>query len=184
MARITTLEERLLINELAEAGYSHGEIAEHTGWSYSTVRKWLRRGRQGREHLESTMGRPAQGVLSSYPARVRRTIRAWREAHPGWGAKTLRHELLENDSFLPKEVPSQPRIARFLRVEGFTRRYEPHRQLPDSSRREATAPHIEWEMDAKGHQIIPDIGVTAFIHLNDRFSHSRLAAYPCFLGSR
>ncbi len=161
MARKTTLEERILITELHEVGYNQREIADQTGWSLATVRKWCRRGRDGRAALDSHMGRPATGPLSSYPARVRRTLLAWRERHPSWGAKTLRHELLQDGRFTPEEVPSRPQIARFLHAAGLTRRYEVHRALPESQRQVPEAAHVEWEMDAKGYQVVPDVGVIA-----------------------
>lgn len=61
MGRVTTLEERILINELADAGYTDPEIAEMVGWSRWTVRKWRRRGSHGRQALASKMGRPIRG---------------------------------------------------------------------------------------------------------------------------
>jgi transposase len=184
MGRITTLEERILINELSAAGYTDPEIAEQLGWSRATVRKWRRRGVQGREHLESHLGRPVTGELSSYPAHVRQTLLAWRAAHPTWGAKTLHHELRASQAFAPEEVPSRAQIGRFLHAQGLTRRYEPHAPLPQSDKQTPRAPHEEWEMDAKGYQPVPEVGLIAFINLNDRYSHARLACYPCYVGAR
>ena len=33
----------------------------------------------------------------------------------------------------------------------------------------AKAPHELWEMDARGHEQILDVGVVALIHLNERY---------------
>jgi transposase len=184
MGHTTTLEERVLIKELSAAGKTDSEIAEQLGWSRWTIRKWRRRGKQGRAALESHMGRPVSGELSSYPAHVRQTILAWRAAHPQWGAKTLRHELLQDESFVAEEVPSRAQIGRFLQAQGLTRPYEPHAALPHSDKQPPHAPHEEWEMDAKGYQPVPEVGMIAFINLNDRFSHVRLACYPCYVGAR
>lgn len=63
MGRTTTLEERVLFRELARAGHTDVEIAEQTGWSLPTVRKWRRRGSRGRQALVSVMGRPLIGAL-------------------------------------------------------------------------------------------------------------------------
>ena len=80
MSKRTTLEDRLQIVSLAEVGWSDPQIAEQTGWSVHTVRKWRRRGqRQGRAGLASPMGRPAKGPLSTYPANIRHTLKTLRE---------------------------------------------------------------------------------------------------------
>ena len=90
MRKITPLEERLRIYALAPVGYSAREIAQQIGCSLWTARKWRRRGcSQERQVLASSMGHPATGPLSTFPDVLRKPLRAWRIAHPGWGAKTL-----------------------------------------------------------------------------------------------
>ncbi len=183
MGRMTTLEERMLFRSLAQAGHTDCEIAEQTDWSLSTVRKWRRRGERGRQALVSFMGRPARGALSTYPPLIRETIRAWRIAHPGRGPKTLRADLEVEDCFKGQRLPSVRSIARFLRKEGLTRPYERHSELPRSARAVPQAPHEEWEMDARGQERIPNVGIVTLINLNDRYSRIRLLSYPCWLGS-
>ena len=71
MARTTTLQDRIIIGELAEAGNPDPWIANAVGWKVPTVRKWRRRAqRQGRKGLTSSMGRPTTGALSTFPALV------------------------------------------------------------------------------------------------------------------
>lgn len=184
MSRVTTLEERILFCELAGAGHTDREIAEQTGWSIWTVRKWRRRGRQGRKALVSKMGRPATGALSTYPPIIRETLRAWRKAHPGWGPKTLRAELEMKERFKGQRLPSQRSIARFLKEEDLTRPYERHTVLPRSTRSAPQAPHEEWEMDTRGQERIADVGMITLINLNDRYSRVRLLSYPCWVGKQ
>ena len=43
MSKRTTLEDRLQIVALAEAGLTDPQIVEQIGWSKHTVRKWRRR---------------------------------------------------------------------------------------------------------------------------------------------
>ena len=94
MSKRTTLEERVQIGYLAEIGLTDPQIAEQIGWSVHTVRKWRRRyQRVGRTGLASTMGRARHGALSTFPAEIRARLTVWREAHPGWGPKTLHAEL-------------------------------------------------------------------------------------------
>lgn len=185
MSKTTTLEDRVLISALARAGHTDREIAEQVGWSRSVVRKWRRRGsRQGRQGLVSKMGRPVTEALSTFPPLTRETLRAWRVAHPGWGPKTLRAELGADERFERKRLPSLRSIARFLQAEELTRPYERHSELPQSTRADPQGPHEEWEMDARGYERIPGVGIVTLINLNDRYSHVRLLSYPCWLGTQ
>lgn len=185
MGRTTTLEERVLIHELAQAQHTDREIAEQVDWSVSTVRKWRRRGgRQGRQALASAMGRPATGALSTYPPLIRETLRAWRKAHPGWGPKTLRAELEADERFQGQCLPSRTSIASFLHQEDLTGPHERHRSLPHTARAAPQAAHEEWEMDARGYAHVPHVGLVTLIDLNDDHSRVHLLSYPCFLGSQ
>ena len=88
--RTTTLEDRVAILTLAEAGHSDRDIAQRTGYSLETARKWRRRGqREGLQGLVSKMGRPAMGTMGTFPVIVQETVQALRRAHPGWGPLTL-----------------------------------------------------------------------------------------------
>jgi hypothetical protein len=185
MGRRTTIEERVLICELSEIGFTDRGIGEQMGWSRWTVRKWRRRGREGRKVLASAIGRPASGILSTFSASIPETLKFWRKAHPGWGPKTLRAELEKDERFKGQKLPSLRSIAAFLKQEELTRPYERHSDLPQTARvAMAKAPHELWELDARGHEQIPDVGVVALIHLNDRFSRLRLLSYPCLLGKK
>lgn len=196
MGKQTTLEERILFCELADAGYSDGEIAQTVGWSVSTVRKWRRLGRRGRVALASEMGRPATGALSTFTAltpcstcdpKIRETLQRWREAHPGWGPgpRTLLAELKRDNYFARLQLPSERTrcVANFLKERDMSRTYERHSPLPQP-KVTATTPHELWEMDARGHERVPDIGMVALINLNDRCSRVRLPTQsdPCWLG--
>ena len=181
----TTLEERMTIVALAKAGHTDSDIAERTGWSVGTVRKWRRRERkQGMKGLGSKMGRPDAGAMSTFSPDIRETLRAWREGHPGWGPVTLRTELEEDACWQDETLPSRTTIARWLKEAGLTRPYERHRELPQPSSTSAQGPHEEWELDARGHQKVPDVGVVALLNMNDRFSRAKILSYPCWLGDQ
>jgi transposase len=183
MSRRTTLEDRMQIIALAQARLCDSDIAEQTGFSVSTVRKWRRRyRRQGRSGLASRMGRPRRGALSGYPAEVRDTLYRWRKAHPGWGPKTLQVELQKHPAFAGQDIPSRASIGRFLSEQQLTRPYERHSDLPEPERQQANEPHQVWEMDARGYSRIEDVGVVALVNLNDRCSCARLLSYPVWLG--
>jgi len=181
MVRITTFEDRVRILALAQAKHTDSEIATLVGYAVATVRKWRRRGQNG-QPLCSKMGRPAKGSLSSYPPLLRETLRAWRVAHPGWGAATLLAELQADKRFSEQKLPGRRDIARFLKAQGLVRAYHRHSQLPAVESATAQAPHEEWEMDARGYEHIAHVGMVALINLNDRCSHARLLSFPCLIG--
>jgi len=180
----TSLQDRQSILALADAGQTDAQIAQQLGWPRATVRKWRRRGQTGRDQLASRYGRPARGALSAFPSEVLDTLRTWRTTHPGWGPKTLRAELEQLAWLRGRAIPACASIARWLKAEGLNQRYERHRALPQPAPRSPLAPHDEWEMDARGHAYVPDVGVIALIDVNDVASKVKLCSYPCWLGQR
>lgn len=185
MSKRTTVEERIRIMELVQAGLTDEQIAKQLGWAKETVRKWRRRNQQGgREALASVMGRPRVGVMSSHSAEMKGTVQRWRQAHPGWGAKTLHTEMTLDERLRGQRVPAAATIGRFLHEQGMTRSYQRHSALPTSGSDQAGAPHAVWEMDARGYSYIPEVGMVTLINLNDRFTHLRLLSYPCVLGQQ
>lgn len=185
--RQTTLEERLMIVNLAAQGCTDPEIAARLGWAVRTVRKWRCRGALGREALVSRFGRPRTGACVAESPRermVREQVLRWRQQHPGWGPKTLRAELERQPDWACGRLPSRATLARLLREHGLTRAYQRHSSLPVAPRATPTAAHEEWEMDARGHAPVPDLGVVTLVHVNDRCSHARLLSYPFCLGAQ
>jgi len=183
--RTTTLQDRQMIHILAHMGHTDPDIAQRLGWKVPTVRKWRRREqREGQAGLVSKMGRPATGALSTFPPMVVETLRTLRQAHPGWGPLTLRVELALDPPLAHLELPHRSSIARWLNQEELTRPYERHQELPPPTPASAQAPHEEWELDARGYEKVPGVGVVNLINLNDRFSRVKLLSYPCWLGER
>lgn len=182
---MTTLQDCATIDQLAQLGYTAMQIAVEVCWQVWTVRKWRRRAqRDGRKGLASKMGRPASGALSSFPSRLRETLRAWRIEHPGWEPKTLRAELEADESFKGQRLPSLSAIANFLKEQDLTRPYERHSELPQPQTQPASAPYEEWEMDSRGQEQVPDVGVIALVNLNDVFSKVKMISYPCLVGQK
>lgn len=179
----TTLEERVDIFESGERGEASWQTARRLPWRQRTIQKWRQRGRLlGRAGLQSRLGRPKVGALGSFSVEIRETVRRWRRENPGWGPQTLRTELELHTAFQGQELPSRAAIARFLKEEGLIALREPAVALPISQSVTATHAHQVWEMDARGHEQIPEVGMVTLIDLNDRFTHVRLLSYPCQLG--
>jgi len=181
----TELVDRIRISELVAEGQDDQTIAKAVGWSVYTVRKWRYRYRdQGRVGLKTKMGRPQKGAMNTYPVQMREAVVSWRKQHPGWGAKTLRTELELDDRFKDKLLPSRRSINRLLEQHHLLDPQEPHSALPQVQSDEVQAAHDEWEIDARGHQYIPEVGVVELINLNDGYSRTRLLSYPCLLGQQ
>jgi transposase len=178
-----SLQERMMIIELARSGSSDPQIARNLQISRHTVRKWRRRGqRQGCASLVSQMGRPEKGALSTFPPNLSTALKNWREEHPGWGPKTLLAELGRHPAFEGQPLPNKSTISRWLKRTGQAKQYEKHQNLPAVCISPTCACHEEWEMDARGHEKIPEAGVIALINVNDVYSKVKLISYPCFLG--
>ena len=120
--QVTTLQERIEISDRAVAGETDPEMARAMGCSVYTARKWRRRFvKHGRAGLRSTVGRPSKGPLGSFSAKLRQTLRQWRESHPGWGADTLLIELKRDPFWGRQTLPSRTQIAAFLKAADLTR---------------------------------------------------------------
>ena len=179
----TTLEERIDILESSDKGEPVWRLERRMGWGARTIRKWRQRGRlEGRAGLVSQMGRPQSGAMGSFSCEIVDVLRRWRQENPGWGATTLRAELERHQGLSGQKLPSRATIGRFLAEDGLIARQEPSVSLPSSNRVKAKRSHEVWEMDARGYEMVPDVGFVTFINLNDRFSHARLFSYPCWLG--
>jgi putative transposase len=179
-AQTTTFQERLQITERAAAGQSDPEIAAALGCSVWTVRKWRRRGQhQGRSGLNSHMGRPTTGPLSTLPTGMRDAILHLRRTHPGWGPDTLLAELRVDQRWAEHPLPSRSRIAALRNAEKLTRRYQKHSELPTPPMQPQGAPHDEWELDAQGRMHVAGVGNVSLITIIDVVSRLKVESYPC-----
>jgi hypothetical protein len=176
----TNLAERVEIGERWAAGQKDPEIAVAMNLPIWTVRKWRRKyQKQGRSGLGSQMGRPRTGALGQSPPELRNTIRAVRQAHPGWGPITIRTELEDMPHFPGLKLPSRSRIAAFLQQEGLARKYERHVELPQPQAAAPQRAHEEWEMDAQGAIRVPELGRVSVINIVDLFSRVKVGSLPC-----
>jgi transposase len=176
----TTLAERVMIAEQADAGKSSREIAQELGRPLATVRKWRQRyGRKGRAGLTSQIGRPATGALGQSPLELKDAILQMREKQPGWGPQTLRLELAKDERFAKRDLPSRARIAAYLKEKDKVRKYEHHQDMPEPKPQPIQRPHQEWEMDAQGVTTVAGLGKVSFIDLLDVYSHMSIDSHAC-----
>lgn len=179
-AQRVSYEEKLEISEMALAGKSDPQVAKAMDRSVHTIRKWRRQfAKYGKTGLTIKMGRPASGVLGSYPEELRTAILQMRNAHPGWGPKTILMEFQQDSFWSKRTLPSRSRIAAFLKQEGLTRQYQRHIDLPEPERKNIEKPHEEWEMDAQASMRIKGLsGRTSVIHIIDVFSRLKIESCP------
>jgi transposase len=141
----TSLEQRRPIVRLSGAGWSAAAIAAELGVSRWTVGRWIRRAPvAGAVGLAYRPRRPMTPHPPTTPPAVRARIRAIREAHPGWGARLIRHQLARA-GIAP--LPAERTIQRWLARLGFALLRPPTGQ-PLGWPTPATAPTEEvWEAD-------------------------------------
>jgi transposase len=109
----TSLAQRQQMVSRHAAGASYQQIADALGVSRRTVMRWVTRERRaGADALAYRSRRrqqPHPATLSA--ARVAR-IDALRRAHPGWGPRLIRRQLLLDGE---RAVPAESPIRRWLR---------------------------------------------------------------------
>lgn len=173
------MQERSEIMVRAEHKENDTEIAQAMQLSIAVVRKWRRRARDhGREGLVTCMGRPRSGPLGHFAEELCDALQEMRERHSGWGAGTLRVELLRDTRFTNLPIPSVPRIAAYLKSKKMTRPYERHTELTNPAPQNVSACHEEWELDAQGVCKVAGVGLVNLINVVDPFSRVR-ASWAC-----
>jgi transposase len=176
--------ERLACGKGAQSGKTDAQIAEATGWSIWTVRKWRRTfQKQGKAGLAPRMGRPKKGALSTYPQELRTHLFHMRQLHPGWGPITLVEEATQLPAYFGQAFPSRARVAAFLKEKRLVRRYERQAGLPRPPLNPASQVHEEWEMDAQGGQMVGGLGTVSVVNLIDVVSRLKVESYPHVWGS-
>lgn len=176
--------EKLTMIDQVKAGQTDDQIAQRSGWSKWTIRKWRRayqdRGERG---LTTQMGRPQNGTLSSFPDAVRADLKSMRDEHPGWGPITLLEELVQRPDYWGKALPSRARVAAFVKEQGQVRPYQRHGGVHNPELIPAIHPHERWEMDAQGRQKVDGLGQVILVNIMDVKSHLKVASYPALYRS-
>lgn len=140
------------------------ELCREYGISRPTGYRWVERAVAG-EPLTDQSRRPHTSPRQTGPEMTARVL-ALRHAHPAWGARKLRHWLLE--AGVP-DVPAASTITAILRRGGLLSPDPPHR---DFLRFEHEVPNAVWQMDFMGHRPLGTGRVHPWSLLDD---HSRFA---------
>jgi transposase InsO family protein len=158
---------------LASAGQTYQAVAEQTGVSFWTARKWIRRAKQADlAGLIAPLGRPSHGPMAELDELVRYVGLRWKRQHPTWGAVYMVKKMSEQARLKKKVLPSPVTLWRYWRSFG-ERLFAPRRpaepKLPP-----AGVAHGVWQLDAKESVVVPGVGVVTFNQARDEFGRARV----------
>lgn len=161
-----TAAERHYIQRRKQAGATLRQIAHELHCAVSTMRKWWRRQREG--HLPPSRGRPAQGILSTYPAALVSQAIAIKREHPHWGPANVKLELRRLPAFQTAHLPSDARLAALFKAccpEAVQPRQR--RQYPERPPTPVRLPHQRWQIDGKEHVVLADQEIVTMLDVRD-----------------
>lgn len=140
-----------LVRQMMAGQVAVRELCRRFGISRQTAYKWRKLYRSGRLNtLQDRSRRPRRVARKTKPLWLRR-LRRWRQRHPSWGARKLRHQLIER--FGRSGAPSVATMTRWLKRWGLSRGRTRRRRGPTLKRpraREAKGCHDVWTVDFKG----------------------------------
>lgn len=125
------------------------------------------------------MGRPAKGVLSSFPLEVRAYIDKYRPSRLGWSAKTISVELALDESLAAQAKPSSSSISRYLYNTKRTKHYRKTSDIVPSVFIKTTQAHEVWQLDAEGTKAVLGVGWVSPINIKDIETKVFVMSYPC-----
>jgi transposase InsO family protein len=135
-------QRREFVHFASLEGANVSALCRQFGISRSTGYKWLRRAREGDESFIDRSRRPLRQP-SRTPREVERSILAARAAHPAWGARKIRHWLLNRGL----KTPSASTVHAILRRHGLI---APDAPGAPPRRFAQDEPNLLWQMDFKG----------------------------------
>jgi len=174
-----TEAEKRLIYEQKMAGKSLTEIAKAMNCSYETARKWWRIQRDNK--TVKPRGRPALGMLSTYPQEVRNKAVELKRATPSRGGQRIRLDLQDALELDENQLPSASRLTSLFRqacpeaVKDYQRRDYPS-QPPIKS----TAPHQLWQIDGKEYVPVGTDNIATVLDIRDPCSGVMIGS-PAFI---
>jgi len=129
--------------------------------------------------LESQVGRPKKGALSTYPQVLRDLIFKIRERHEGWGANTILVELEQEYDYHKDELPGVDAVNRYIKQKGFVKERIPSGKMPlEKCKNKIKHFHDLWEMDAEGAVGVSGLGYVSNINIKDAKSKVHCMAFP------
>jgi len=166
--RATTVQQRQEMARLAGQDEPFQSVADQTGVSFWTARKWIRQVRRdGLSALVTTFGRPATGPMSSFDPLGRYVALRLKRQHKSWGAAYVVKKMGERPSLKGKELPSPTTVWRYWR--SFGDRLFSKRRPAQPTHPPAGVAHGVWQMDAKESVPVAGVGVVTIDQARDEF---------------
>lgn len=138
---------------------------------------------QKKGSVETIMGRPKSGVLSSFPKEHAILIESIRENNEGFGPDTILEEIKDEYKILGSQLPNRSTVARYLKEKGYVKRYEKHSEMPVVSLFKPKQPHEIWQLDGRGNEEAKGIGTVALLNIVDIFSSTYVQCFPAKISS-
>jgi transposase InsO family protein len=157
------------------AGASHAVVAQELGCAAETVRKHWQAYR--RRQPSGKRGRPASGILSTYPPELVEKAVAYKKEHPHWGPLNVLLELQRYFGERYKRYPSPSRLAALFKAR-CPEAVQPRRQPKEADEPPALAQQVHqcWQIDAKEAIHLADGELASVLDLRDPASGVMLAS--------
>lgn len=161
-----TVAEQAYLAERRAAGATYPSIARDLRCAVETIRKHARR---QRDHaVPRARGRPAHGILSTYPGELVEQAITVKRTHPHWGPANVRLELQRQTGLPAEALPSRARLSALFKAR-CPEAVQPHRHpvYPERAVPHAWAAHQRWQMDAKEKVLLADQAVASVLNVRD-----------------
>jgi transposase InsO family protein len=167
-APLTEAEKQYLLQG-KRAGTRLCQLAEDLHCALITARKWWRHGRD--QTQPRRRGRPAKGILSSYPTELVERAVALKRSHPHWGPANVKLELQEQLRLASADLPSEARLAALFKSrcpEAVQPRQHTH--YPEKPLSTAHYPHQRWQADAQEKIRLTSGELATILNIRDEWS--------------
>ncbi len=175
IVELNVVEQRYqAVLEVLNNGATVTDVARRYGVARQTVHEWLRRyGSQGLAGLVDGSARPLS-CPHQMPVEIEAKIVEMRRAHPGWGPRTLLHELERAGVDM---LPSLSATHRCLIRHGLINPQARRRKRSDYKRWERSRAMELWQMDIVGGVKLADGSEAKIVSGVDDHSRFCISAY-------
>ncbi len=157
------------------AGATYRDLAQELHCAFETVRKHARRQRD--HQVTPRPGRPARGILSTYPIKLVERAVALKRAHPHWGPANVRLELKQSADLTTANLPSRACLSALFKDQ-CPEAVQPHRHQHYSERPGPRAgyAHQRGQRDAKEKIPLENQTVTTVLNGRDPLTALMIAS--------
>ena len=177
--RTTDHSQRVRLVERHLKGEALQGIAQEMGLNYYTVRHWWRTYQKDgwAALVPRRVGAPTLGVMRRFEPVVRYVALRLKREHPAWGLDLILLHLSRRPSLRGQRLPKRSVLGAYYQQ--FAPRLKEHRPLPTRRPQQPAQPTVEavhqcWQVDFKGEETIPGVGLVKPFIVCDKFSGALL----------